>query len=112
LPVIPPHDSQGRLLRPHVVWFGEMLDQVLLDSALDVAQASELFISCGTSSVVYPAAALPYAAQRRGAVLVEINPDSTGLSRAADYVLRGRAGEILPTLWAAVAEILASAAAG
>jgi NAD-dependent SIR2 family protein deacetylase len=37
-------------------------------------------------------------ALRGGAVVVEINPSETPLSRGADYALRGPAGEVLPEL--------------
>lgn len=51
-----PHDEQGRLLRPGVVWFNEALDPHVLQAA-EVATAScDLFITAGTSAVVYPAA--------------------------------------------------------
>lgn len=51
-----PHDEHGRLLRPGVVWFNEALDPQVLEAA-EVATAScDLFITAGTSAVVYPAA--------------------------------------------------------
>jgi NAD-dependent deacetylase len=52
----------------------------------------------GTSAEVYPAAALPMIARERGALVVEINPNPTPLSTAADYVLREAAGILLPAL--------------
>ena len=57
-----------------------------------------MFLSVGTSSLVYPAAALPFEALENGALVVEVNPGETPLSRHADRVLRGRAGEVLPEL--------------
>ncbi len=86
------------LLRPDVVWFGEMLPAGALAEAFDAAQSCDLFFSVGTSGVVQPAASLPFEALRHGAVLIEVNPDETPLTRHASYALRGRAGEILPTL--------------
>jgi NAD-dependent deacetylase len=47
---------------------------------------------------VQPAASLPFEALRSGAVLVEINPSDTPLTRYVDYTLRGLAGEALPKL--------------
>ncbi len=49
-------DEKGRQLRPHVVWFGEMVPMMEL-AALEVATCSKLLI-IGTSLVVYPAAGL------------------------------------------------------
>jgi NAD-dependent deacetylase len=96
---VPPLDAQGRMLRPHVVWFGEMLDPLTLQAAFEAVDGAQLVLVAGTSSVVYPAAALPYAAQRRGARVVEVNPNATDYSRRADFSLRANSGEALPELW-------------
>jgi NAD-dependent deacetylase len=69
-----------------------------LEAASEAARGCDLFLSVGTSSLVYPAAALPYEALESGATLVEINPDQTPLTRHADFVLAGAAGEVLPAL--------------
>jgi NAD-dependent deacetylase len=84
--------------RPDVVWFGENLPLEALDAAQAAAKTCDVFLCVGTSTVVYPAAELPFSAQRRGAVVVEINPDETPLTGQADYVLRGPSGKVLPTL--------------
>jgi NAD-dependent deacetylase len=94
-PVCP---SCGGPLRPDVVWFGEMLPSGALDAASDAARGADLFLSVGTSSLVYPAAALPYEALESGATLVEINPGQTPLTPHANYALRGSAGDVLPRL--------------
>jgi NAD-dependent deacetylase len=85
-------------LRPGVVWFGEMLPPGALESASEASRGSDVFLSVGTSSLVYPAAALPSTALENGATLVEINPGETPLTSRVDYVLRGPAGDILPRL--------------
>ena len=96
---VPPRCPRcGAYLRPDVVWFGEMLPPAELEAASEAASRCDLFFSVGTSGLVYPAAGLPYEAGESGAVLVEINPHETPLSRHADYALRGPAGEILPKL--------------
>ena len=94
-PVCP---SCGAPLRPDVVWFGEMLTPGALDAASEAARGADLFLSVGTSSLVYPAAALPYEALESGATLVEINPGETPLTPHADYALRGPTGDVLPRL--------------
>ena len=88
----------GEFLRPDVVWFGETLPFGALEEASEAARRCDLFLSIGTSSLVYPAAALPYEAVENGATLVEINPTQTPLSAKADSTLRGPAGKILPDL--------------
>ena len=92
----------GALLRPDVVWFEEMLPAAALAAAEDAARCCNVLLVVGTSAEVYPAAALPALAKRGGAIVVEINPDTTPLSGMADYVLRGAAGVVLPALVAAV----------
>ncbi len=85
-------------MRPDVVWYGEALPPGTLEAASDAARGCDIFLSVGTSSLVYPAAALPYEAIESGATLVEINPNETPLTRHADHSLRGPAGEVLPGL--------------
>lgn len=95
----PPHcQACGARLRPDVVWFGEMLPYGALGAASEAARRSDLFLSVGTSGLVYPAAALPFEALENGATVVEINPEETPLTPHADYALRGRAGDVLPRL--------------
>jgi NAD-dependent deacetylase len=88
----------GAFLRPDVVWFGEMLPARAFEAASEAASGCDLFLSVGTSSLVYPAAGLPYEALDNGATLVEINPSNTPLSGHAHHVVRGLAGEMLPEL--------------
>lgn len=85
-------------LRPDVVWFGEMLPPAALESASEASRGSDVFLSVGTSSLVYPAAALPLEALENGATLVEVNPGETPLTSRVDYELRGPAGDVLPRL--------------
>jgi NAD-dependent deacetylase len=88
-------------LRPDVIWFGEMLPAALWEAEAAATQC-QIFVSIGTSTVVYPAAELPFTALRGGTTVVEINPQSTPLSNCAGFVLPGKAGEVLPALVEAV----------
>ncbi len=98
-PEVPPTCSHcGALLRPDVVWFGEMLPQEAFEEALMAARNCDLFFAIGTSSLVQPAASLPFEALRGGVSVVEVNPDETPLTRHVEYGLQGRAGELLPAL--------------
>ena len=90
--------SCGGLLRPDVVWFGEMIPRRALAEADEAAADCDAFLSIGTSSLVYPAAGLAEAALRRGVPVIEVNPNPTDLSPHADVVLRGPAGLVLPAL--------------
>ena len=93
-----PHCECGGMLRPDVVWFGEMLPQDVLQSAFNTAENCDVFFSIGTSAVVHPAASLPVIAKQSGAYLIEINPERTPISRLADEFLQGASGEILPAI--------------
>jgi NAD-dependent deacetylase len=96
---IPPHCPRcGGLLRPDVVWFGEILPPQNLEMARRAASACDIFLSVGTSGIVEPAASLPRVALQSGAIVVEVNLAETPLSRHATYVLKGPAGVILPAL--------------
>ncbi|PSQ87878.1 MAG: NAD-dependent protein deacylase, partial [Bacteroidetes bacterium QS_4_64_154] len=94
----------GGLIRPDVVWFGEMLPPDAMERADAATHRADVFLSVGTSAVVYPAARLPVAAQEQDAYVAEINPDTTGVTDDVDESIRGPAGEVLPDLIDAVAE--------
>jgi NAD-dependent deacetylase len=57
--------------------------------------AAELFITIGSSLVVYPAAGFPELAARNGAKLVILNREPTGLDDLADLVLHKEIGVTL-----------------
>lgn len=96
---VPPRCPQcGSYLRPDVVWFGENLPYEALATAVSAARACDVFLAAGTSAIVQPAASLPLEALQAGAVTVEINPQTTPLSRHVAFVLAGPAGEFLPRL--------------
>jgi NAD-dependent deacetylase len=82
----------GGLLRPDIVWFGEMLPETALRQAERASIEADVLLSIGTSSLVYPAAELPFLAKRHGAYLIEVNPQQTPLSAHADVCLQGAAG--------------------
>ena len=92
----------GGLLRPDVVWFEEPLPEAELELATSGSDTCDVFLSIGTSAMVFPAASLPFAALRGKATVVEINPQPTPLSEQAHFVLTGAAGVVLPELLAAV----------
>lgn len=88
----------GSNLRPGVVWFGEAIPEEALDASCAAAADCDVFLSVGTSSVVYPAAGLADLARKNTAVVVEINPQPTMHAERFDFVLAGNSGEILPEL--------------
>jgi NAD-dependent deacetylase len=95
---VPTCPQCGSLLRPDVVWFGEGLPPDALAAAIAAARTCDVFLCVGTSTVVEPAASLPFMALEAGARVIEVNPQGTPLTRQATVSLRGTAGEILPLL--------------
>lgn len=95
---MPPRCACGGLLRPAVVWFGEMLEADVWQRAERAVAETELLLVVGTSAVVYPAAGLVPLARRSGARIIEINLEETPYSASVDCSLRGKAAELLPKL--------------
>jgi NAD-dependent deacetylase len=93
-----PKCSCGGMIRPDVVWFGEMLPSDVIDAAFQAAGEADLFFSVGTSALVQPAASLPLEALRQGAFVVEVNIEPTALTPSASFFLQGKSGEILPQI--------------
>lgn len=86
--------GEAGLLRPDIVWFGEMpmhMDRIY--SALD---SCDLFLSIGTSGHVYPAAGFVEMANAAGAHTVELNLEPSRVESAFDEHIYGAASEVLP----------------
>ncbi|MEO0741895.1 MAG: NAD-dependent deacylase [Bacteroidota bacterium] len=92
----------GGLLRPDVVWFGEMLPEQAFADAAQAAALADVYLSIGTSGAVYPAAGLPVEAKRNGAYVAEINIQPSEIAHALDETVIGKSGEVLPALLRAV----------
>jgi NAD-dependent deacetylase len=100
LPDLPPRcRACGALLRPAVVWFGEMLPPAPIGRIEEFLQGGvDLALVIGTEATFGYIQAFALAARRAGALLVEVNPGHTPLSDAADVRLVGPAGTVLPDL--------------
>lgn len=95
----------GGLIRPDVVWFGEMLPHEALTYAEECSVTSDVFFSIGTSAEVYPAAMLPLLAKKSGAYVVEINLNQTVMSMDLHETIKGKSGVILSELLEKIREI-------
>src|SRR5262249_52408718 len=80
------------------VMFGEPIPADALDACWAAAERADCVLLVGTSGAVYPAAELPLISKRRGAVLIEVNPYETALTRACGLALRGPSGLVLAEL--------------
>lgn len=83
------------ILKPGVVFFGEMLPQDTLSMAERESEQSDLFMVIGSSLVVYPAAYMPLYAKRSGANVVIINMGDTGQDDIADVFINAPAGDVM-----------------
>ncbi|HEV2129649.1 MAG TPA: NAD-dependent deacylase [Longimicrobiaceae bacterium] len=98
----PPCPTCSSPLRPDVVWFGEMLPEDATRRAWELAGRCDAMLVVGTSGTVWPAAELPHGARRAGATVIEVGPQPSEITRAANVYLQGAAGRVLPALVEAV----------
>ena len=96
---IPPRCSCGSLLRPDVVWFGEMLPEDAIARASAAIIGADLLLVIGTSGVVYPAAGL--VSLTRG-LSIEVNPEASALSSSCQYAIAAKAADVVPQLVEAI----------
>ena len=89
----------GEWLRPDIIWFEDMLKEDIIAQANQKIIESDLFISIGTSGMVWPAASYPSLAKSSGSFCIEINPEETELSKLYDQVIRLSASDALDQLF-------------
>lgn len=95
----------GGLIRPDIVWFGEMLPADQWSIAENASVEADIMFVVGTSAVVYPAAELPMTLKRHGGKIIEINTEKTPLTAFADFSFQGAASQILPDLAQKIKEL-------
>lgn len=93
-----PQCQCGGFIRPDVVWFGEMLPVQAVERAWDLATQANVLFSIGTSSLVWPAAELPFVALEHGGYVVEINTEETPLTPKAHEHLPFPSGIVMPNI--------------
>ncbi len=100
---VPPRCGCGQILKPDLVLFGEPIPWVAQEQAEAEAEACRVLLVAGTSAEVSPACEIPRISKKRGAVVIEINPEETQLTRTvADIHIAAAAGDALRTLVSAV----------
>jgi len=91
------------LLRPHIVWFGEMLDPAHLARVeafmVEAARHRFVFLAAGTSGAVYPAAGFVDAARRLGAETWLVNAEPAANTSAFAHFVQEPSGKALPRLF-------------
>ncbi len=98
-------DSNGHQLRPHIVWFGEMVP--MLETAVKITVQADILIIIGTSMQVYPAASLiNYVAKDTPIYFIDPKPSVNPSEFGNLTVMHMTAAEGVPTL---VAQLTGSA---
>jgi NAD-dependent deacetylase len=102
---IPPQCTNcgGNRVKPDAVFFGEPIPIDALQRSYEESKRCQVMLVIGTSAVVYPAASMPEVAKRSGATVIEINPERTSFTHTiSDYLIKGKAGEVMPLIVDAV----------
>ena len=101
---LPPTCKQcGGVLKPGFVFFGESIPRLPLTAAYEAASLSDVFLIIGTTGEVMPANQIPFMAKSNGATIIEINLSSSNYTgRITDIFLKGKAGEVMEALSAAL----------
>jgi NAD-dependent deacetylase len=91
------HDCRacGGLVKTATISFGQQMPEAPMRRAAQEVDACDLCIVLGSSLVVYPAAAFPETARRKGARLVIVNREPTGLDDIAHLVIRRGIGAVM-----------------
>lgn len=92
------------ILKPDVVFFGEMLPPEVLDAATAYSMHCDLFLVVGSSLVVHPAALMPAYAKEAGARLIIVNIGETPYDSRADILIEGKAGDVMSKMLERVRE--------
>ena len=100
----PPCPNCGRILKPDVVMFGELLPEVAIARATELAAHAELLLVVGSSLEVYPVAGLPLETLASGGSLAIVNRGGTPFDARAAVTIDAGAGETLRALAGALPE--------
>jgi len=91
---IPYCDSCGGIIKTATISFGQSMPEEGMQVAQRKTLGCDLFITIGTSLVVYPAAGFPKLAKEIGANLIIINNESTDFDPIADLVIHEQIGKV------------------
>jgi NAD-dependent deacetylase len=92
----------GALLKPDVVFFGELLPTEAIDRAFALAREAGLLLVVGSALEVHPVAGLPQETLGAGGELAIVNRGPTPYDADASLRIGGSAGEVLPAVVAAL----------
>lgn len=90
-----PDCACGGHIKSATISFGQSMPKAALQRAEALARDCDLFLSIGSSLVVWPAAGLPRLAKQHGARLAILNREPTEFDQIADLVIRDDIGCVL-----------------
>lgn len=92
----------GALTKPNFIFFGESIpSKAIIESDLDTVKCDVMLV-IGSNGEVVPAAGIPFRAKKNGALIIEINPDSSQFTyEISDIILKGKASSILDQIYLA-----------
>jgi len=99
-----PRCECGAVLKPDVVFFGELLPRAVIDRAYELARAAALMLVVGSALEVFPVAELPLETLRSGGSVAIVNRGETPLDARAELKIDGSAGETLSAVLADVTD--------
>jgi NAD-dependent deacetylase len=105
---VPYCDDCSGILKPDTVSFGQSMPEDKMTKAYRLAGECDLCIVLGSSLVVYPAAYIPMHAVEKGAKLMIINRDETGLDSKAALVVHDSIGKVFGDMIDLVSKTTAS----
>lgn len=96
---VPHCEMCGKILKPSVIFFGEMIPNEALHQSQKYAETADVVLVIGTSAIVYPAAGIPGIVKNHGGKVIEFNLEETEItSSCTDIFIKGSAGKTLPEL--------------
>ncbi len=97
---LPPRCQKcGGVLRPDFVFFGEPIPEPANSLSFREAQIADVFLVIGTTGEIMPASMVPLAAKQNGAVIIEVNTETTRFTHEiTDIFIQGKATTVMAAL--------------
>ena len=95
---VPYCDECGGIIKTATISFGQPMPEIEMRVAQEKTVRSDLFITIGSSLVVFPAAGFPQLAKETGAKLVIINNEPTDFDSIADLVIHEQIGKVFASI--------------
>lgn len=92
--VVPKCEVCGSILKPPVAFFEDKIPKLLRNATYAALNSCDVLFLVGTHCAVDPVLSLAQDAKKKGAIIVEINMETTHATGFSDVVLKGTCDEI------------------